>query len=135
MALTPLHQKWPVKRVVVSTYQAASGAGAAAMRELEVQAGELLAGKPPTKEIFPHQVAFNLFSHNTAINETGYNEEELKMVKETRKILHEPDSCCHRHLYPRARTSGAQLRASILSLSVSGLRWTKPAPPLPRFRA
>jgi aspartate-semialdehyde dehydrogenase len=90
MALTPLHQKWPVKRVVVSTYQAASGAGAAAMRELEVQAGELLAGKPPTKEIFPHQVAFNLFSHNTAINETGYNEEELKMVKETRKILHEP---------------------------------------------
>ena len=91
MALAPLHRLWPVKRVVVSTYQAASGAGAAAMRELEVQAGELLAGKPPTKEIFPHQVAFNLFSHNTAINETGYNEEELKMVKETRKILHAPE--------------------------------------------
>ena len=90
MALTPLHRLWPAKRVVVSTYQAASGAGAAAMRELEEQTAEVLAGKPATKEVFPHQVAFNLFSHNTAINETGYNEEELKMVKETQKILHEP---------------------------------------------
>jgi aspartate-semialdehyde dehydrogenase len=90
MALTPLHRRWPVKRVVVSTYQAASGAGAQAMRELEEQTADILAGKPAQKEIFPHQIAFNLFSHNTAINETGYNEEELKMVKETRKILHEP---------------------------------------------
>lgn len=91
MALTPLHRRWPVKRVVVSTYQAASGAGAQAMRELEEQTADILAGKPAQKDVFPHQIAFNLFSHNTNINETGYNEEELKMVKETRKILHEPN--------------------------------------------
>jgi aspartate-semialdehyde dehydrogenase len=91
MALTPLHRTWPVKRVVVSTYQAASGAGAQAMRELEEQTADVLAGKPAQKDIFPHQIAFNLFSHNTAIDSSGYNEEELKMVKETRKILHAPD--------------------------------------------
>jgi aspartate-semialdehyde dehydrogenase len=91
MALAPLQHLSPIKRVVVSTYQAASGAGAAAMEELETQTGEVLAGKPATKNIFPHQVAFNLFSHNTAIDATGYNEEELKMVKETRKIMSLPD--------------------------------------------
>lgn len=91
MALAPLHRRWPVRRVVVSTYQAASGAGAAAMRELETQSADVLAGKPAVPDIFPHPIAFNLFSHNTAIDATGYNEEELKMVKETRKILHEPD--------------------------------------------
>ncbi len=90
MALTPLHRLSPVRRVVVSTYQAASGAGASAMKELEDQSRAFLAGDTVTKNIFPHQIAFNLFSHNTAINDTGYNEEELKMVKETRKILHEP---------------------------------------------
>jgi aspartate-semialdehyde dehydrogenase len=87
MALAPLQQLSPIKRVVVSTYQAASGAGAAAMEELEVQTAEIIAGKPATKNIFPHQIAFNLFSHNTPINDSGYNEEELKMVKETRKIM------------------------------------------------
>lgn len=91
MALAPLHRLSPVRRVVVSTYQAASGAGASAMRELEEQARSFLAGEPVTREIFPHQIAFNLFSHNTVIDESGYNEEERKMVKETRKILHEPD--------------------------------------------
>jgi aspartate-semialdehyde dehydrogenase len=91
MALAPLHRLSPVRRVVVSTYQAASGAGASAMRELEEQSRSYLASEPIAKEIFPHQIAFNLFSHNTAIDETGYNEEELKMVKETRKILHLPD--------------------------------------------
>jgi aspartate-semialdehyde dehydrogenase len=91
MALAPLHRLSPVRRVVVSTYQAASGAGASAMRELEEQSRSYLADQPIAKEIFPHQIAFNLFSHNTAIDDTGYNEEELKMVKETRKILHQPD--------------------------------------------
>jgi aspartate-semialdehyde dehydrogenase len=91
MALTPLHRLSPVRRVVVSTYQAASGAGALAMQELVEQSRAFLAGQRVTKEVFPHQIAFNLFSHNTAIDETGYNEEERKMVKETRKILHEPD--------------------------------------------
>ncbi|MBC8103329.1 MAG: aspartate-semialdehyde dehydrogenase [Cytophagales bacterium] len=91
MALAPLHRLSPVRRVVVSTYQAASGAGASAMRELEEQSRAYLAGEPVVKEVFPHQVAFNLFSHNTAVDETGYNEEERKLVYETRKILHLPD--------------------------------------------
>lgn len=90
MALTPLHRLSPVRRVVVSTYQAASGAGASAMQELEDQSHAFLAGATVEKNVFPHQIAFNLFSHNTAIAENGYNEEELKMVKETRKILHLP---------------------------------------------
>jgi aspartate-semialdehyde dehydrogenase len=91
MALAPLHRLSPVRRVVVSTYQAASGAGASAMRELEEQSAAWLAGEAIVKDVFPHQIAFNLFSHNTAIDASGYNEEERKMVNETRKILHAPD--------------------------------------------
>lgn len=84
----PIHQKNKIKRIIVSTYQAASGAGAKAMQELEDQSRDILAGKPAKKEIFPHQIAFNLFSHNSAIKDEGYNEEEIKMVKETKKIFH-----------------------------------------------
>ena len=84
-----IHQINRVKKVIVSTYQAASGAGAKAMKELEDQARDILAGQPAKKEIFPHQIAFNLFSHNSSIKEEGYNEEEIKMVKETHKILHD----------------------------------------------
>ena len=84
--VTPLHRAATVKRMVVSTYQAASGAGAAAMRELEQQTREVLAGEEPTCDIFPQQYAFNLFSHNSDIGEEGYNTEEIKMVKETHKI-------------------------------------------------
>jgi aspartate-semialdehyde dehydrogenase len=83
----PLHKINPVKRMVVSTYQAASGAGMSAMLELENQAREILAGKPPTRNVFPHQIAFNCFSHNSLLGPNGYNEEETKMVKETRKIF------------------------------------------------
>ena len=84
----PLHQAVGVERVVVSTYQAASGAGAAAMAELEQQARDWAAGRPITSEIFKRQYLWNLFSHNSKIDPaTGYNEEELKMVKETRKIF------------------------------------------------
>uniref|UniRef100_A0A7C8ZT60 aspartate-semialdehyde dehydrogenase n=1 Tax=Opuntia streptacantha TaxID=393608 RepID=A0A7C8ZT60_OPUST len=86
MAATPLHRRAKVKRMVVSTYQAASGAGAAAMEELEQQTREVLEGKPPTCKIFKQQYAFNLFSHNAPILSNGYNEEEMKLVKETRKI-------------------------------------------------
>ncbi|MEO0474690.1 MAG: aspartate-semialdehyde dehydrogenase [Planctomycetota bacterium] len=86
LAVTPLHRAVGVKRVVVSTYQAASGAGAAAMAELEQQTREVLAGDEPTCDIFPQQYAFNLFSHNSPLKENGYNEEELKMVHETHKI-------------------------------------------------
>ncbi|KAM3753287.1 hypothetical protein ACB098_03G082900 [Castanea mollissima] len=86
MAATPLHRRAKVLRMVVSTYQAASGAGAAAMEELELQTREVLDGKPPTCQIFKQQYAFNLFSHNAPVLENGYNEEEMKLVKETRKI-------------------------------------------------
>jgi aspartate-semialdehyde dehydrogenase len=92
IALVPvyaIHRRNPVRRMIVSTYQAASGAGAKAMEELRVQAGEVLAGKPATKKVFQHPIAFNLFSHNSKIAENGYNEEENKMVKETWKIFHD----------------------------------------------
>jgi aspartate-semialdehyde dehydrogenase len=91
MAVTPLHRAAGVKRIVVSTYQAASGAGQAAMDELELQTKEALEGREVTKNIFPFQYAFNLFSHNSPMTDNGYNEEEMKMVKETRKILSAPD--------------------------------------------
>jgi aspartate-semialdehyde dehydrogenase len=82
----PLHKANPVKRMVVSTYQAASGAGHSAMVELEEQSREILDGKEPTCKAFPYQIAFNIFSHNTALAPNGYNQEEMKMVNETRKI-------------------------------------------------
>ncbi|MFA9477856.1 aspartate-semialdehyde dehydrogenase [Phycisphaerales bacterium AB-hyl4] len=84
--VTPLHKAAKAKRIIVSTYQAASGAGAAAMAELEQQSREVLEGKPPTMEIFPFQYAFNLFSHNSDMQPNGYNQEEMKMVHETHKI-------------------------------------------------
>ena len=87
----PLHQHNPVKRLVVSTYQAVSGAGAKAMEELEVQTREVLAGRPAKPKELPHQIAFNLFSHNSAIGPDGYCEEETKMIRETGKIFHDDD--------------------------------------------
>jgi aspartate-semialdehyde dehydrogenase len=87
----PLHKANPVKRMVVSTYQAASGAGMQAMLELEAQSREILDGKKPTCKAFPYQIAFNIFSHNSALQPNGYNEEEIKMVRETRKIFDCPN--------------------------------------------
>ena len=87
----PLHQANPVKRMIVSTYQAASGAGAAAMQELETQSREILDGKTPTCSAFPCQIAFNCFNHNAPLEPNGYNEEEMKLVKETRKIFACPE--------------------------------------------
>ena len=87
----PLHKANTVKRMIVSTYQAASGAGAQAMRELENQSREILDGKKPTCEAFPYQIAFNVFSHNSNLAPNGYNQEEMKMVHETRKIFDCPE--------------------------------------------
>ncbi len=84
----PLHKVNPIKRLVVSTYQAVSGAGAKAMAELEQQARDWAAGKPVTKAVLPHQALFNVFSHNSKVGPNGYCEEEVKMVNETRKIFH-----------------------------------------------
>ena len=87
----PLHKANPVKRMIVSTYQAASGAGMAAMLELENQTREILAGRKPVCKAFTYQIAFNLFSHDSDIGPNGYNKEEMKMVDETQKIFHCPD--------------------------------------------
>ena len=86
MAVTPIHRAVGVERMIASTYQAASGAGALAMAELEQQTRDVLNGDPVTMDIFSWQYAFNLFSHNAPMTENGYNEEEMKMVKETKKI-------------------------------------------------
>ena len=91
MAVWPLHQSQPVQRLVVSTYQSASGAGAQAMEEMKNQARAILDGTPPQAEIFPYPLAFNLFPHNSPLNEAGYCQEEMKMVNETRKIFGAPD--------------------------------------------
>ena len=90
LAAWPLHRDNPINRIVVATYQAASGAGAAAMEELRSQTADILACRPVTPAVFPHQCAFNLFSHNSLIGPDGYNMEERKMIEETRKIFHEP---------------------------------------------
>jgi aspartate-semialdehyde dehydrogenase len=91
MALAPLRSLGIIERVIVSTYQSASGAGAQAMNELEEQTKGVLEGAEPTPRVLPHVYAFNLFSHNTAINEHGYNEEEWKVIEESRKILNMPE--------------------------------------------
>ncbi len=87
VAVYPLHQIQPIKRIVASTYQSASGAGARAMEEVKTQAQAILNGQEPKPEIFPYPLAFNLFPHNSKLNEQGYCEEEMKMVNETRKIF------------------------------------------------
>ncbi len=91
VAVWPIHQAVGIRKIVVSTYQAASGAGAAAMRELEDQVHQYAEGKEVTHQVFPHQIAFNLFSHNTKVAENGYNEEENKVVEEMRKMFHAPE--------------------------------------------
>src|SRR6187551_2794413 len=76
----------------MSTYQAASGAGAAAMEELSESTRAHLEGRAFTPKVLPHPYAFNVFSHNTRVDpETGYNEEETKVMQETRKIFGEPE--------------------------------------------
>jgi aspartate-semialdehyde dehydrogenase len=85
--LWPLHKVNPVKRVIVSTYQAVSGAGAKALTELERQTRDVLEGRDAKPGVFHVPCAFNVFSHNSAIGEDGYNVEESKMVHETHKIF------------------------------------------------
>jgi aspartate-semialdehyde dehydrogenase len=86
MAVTPIYDAVGVDRMVISTYQAASGGGAAMMNELEQQARDYAAGRPYTQDVLGRQYLFNLFSHNSAIGEDGYNAEETKLVNETRRI-------------------------------------------------
>jgi aspartate-semialdehyde dehydrogenase len=86
VAVTPLHREIGVERMVAATYQAASGAGAAAMAELESQARAFTAGAPLDTRIFGRQYLFNVFSHNSAVGADGFNEEERKLLTETRRM-------------------------------------------------
>jgi aspartate-semialdehyde dehydrogenase len=87
VAIYPLHQIQPIKRIIVSTYQSASGAGARAMEEVKIQSQAILNDENPVAEILPYPLAFNLFPHNSPITDNNYCEEEMKMVNETRKIF------------------------------------------------
>ncbi len=91
VAIYPLHQVQPIKRIVAATYQSASGAGARAMEEVKVQAQAILNGESAMPEIFPYPLAFNLFPHNSPMTDNNYCEEEMKMVNETRKIFGDQD--------------------------------------------
>ena len=91
VAVYPLHQVQPIRRIVAATYQSASGAGARAMEEVKLQSQAILNGEAPQAEILPYPLVFNLFPHNSPILENNYCEEEMKMVNETRKIFGDPD--------------------------------------------
>jgi len=91
VALAPLAARRSIRRVVISTYQSASGAGARAMEELRQLSRTVLDGGEPVSSVLPHSLAFNLFLHNSALEPSGYCEEELKMLNETRKIMELPD--------------------------------------------
>ena len=88
MALYPLHQAFGVKRIFASSYQAVSGTGAQAIEELKRQVNEIVSGKPATKEVYPHQIAFNVIPQVDSFLPTGYTKEEMKMENEGRKIMH-----------------------------------------------
>ena len=91
VAVYPLHKAKGLKRMVASTYQAASGGGAKAMQELIDQTADVLAGKPAQVNVMAQQIAFNLFPHIDSFLDNGYTKEEMKMYNETRKIMHLPD--------------------------------------------
>jgi len=89
VVLKPLHLAAGLKRVVVTTFQAVSGTGQKAIFELQNQLKAIHEGREPEKKVYPHQIALNLFPHIGPFTDNGYTEEEMKMVNETRKILHE----------------------------------------------
>ncbi|MGO8701584.1 MAG: aspartate-semialdehyde dehydrogenase [Limisphaerales bacterium] len=90
MALYPLHRAFGVKRIFASSYQAVSGTGARAIEELRRQVAQVVAGEPVTKEVYPHQIAFNVLPHVDVFLPNGYTKEEVKMENEGRKIMHHP---------------------------------------------
>lgn len=90
VALKPLHDAARIKRIVVSTYQAVSGAGSEAVDELWDQSAAIINGEPLSKKVFPHQIAFNVLPHIDVFLENGYSKEEMKMVNETVKIMGDP---------------------------------------------
>ncbi|MEK9630041.1 MAG: aspartate-semialdehyde dehydrogenase [Nitrospinota bacterium] len=87
VALKPIHEKFKIKRVVVSTYQSVSGSGQKAIDELKTQVLELQNGKDVSSNVYPHQIAYNCLPHIDIFLDNGYTKEEMKMVNETRKIM------------------------------------------------
>ena len=90
MALYPLHQAFGVKRIFASSYQAVSGTGAKAIEELRRQVGQVVANETVTREVYPHQIAFNVLPQVDSFLPSGYTKEEMKMENEGRKIMHHP---------------------------------------------
>ena len=90
MALYPLHAAFGCKRIFASSYQAVSGTGAKAIAELERQVDQIVHGQPVTREVYPHQIAFNVLPHVDSFLPSGYTKEEMKMENEGRKIMHHP---------------------------------------------
>ena len=90
MALFPLHRAFGCRRIFASSYQAVSGTGAKAIEELKRQVEEIVSGRPVTREVYPHQIAFNVLPHVDAFLPSGYTKEEMKMENEGRKIMHHP---------------------------------------------
>jgi aspartate-semialdehyde dehydrogenase len=90
MALYPLHAAFGCKRIFASSYQAVSGTGAKAIAELERQVNQIVKGQPVTREVYPHQIAFNVLPHVDSFLPSGYTKEEMKMENEGRKIMHHP---------------------------------------------
>jgi aspartate-semialdehyde dehydrogenase len=90
MALYPLHQAFFCRRIFASSYQAVSGTGARAIEELRRQVDQVVRGEPVTREVYPHQIAFNVLPHVDAFLPSGYTKEEMKMQAEGRKIMHHP---------------------------------------------
>lgn len=91
VVLKPLHERSPLRRVVVSTYQSVSGTGKEAVDELRVQTEAVLRGEEPSPRVYPHPIAFNCLPHIDVFFPNGYTKEEMKMVEETRKIMGIPD--------------------------------------------
>ena len=116
LVLAPLNAISSIKRVIVSTYQSASGAGQLAMEELKFLTEKYLEGKPQKSKVLPHSLAFNLFLHNSPMLNNNYCEEEMKMINETRKILNTPDlklsSTCVRVPVIRAHSESVNIEFS-----------------------
>ena len=93
VALQPLENISHIKRIHIASYQSASGAGAAAMAELQQQYSEIMEGKEVTVKKFPHQLAYNVIPQIDVFQPNGYTKEEMKMFNETRKIMHSDVKC------------------------------------------
>jgi aspartate-semialdehyde dehydrogenase len=128
--LWPIHRNNRVRRVILSTYQAASGAGAAALEELVESTRASLAGQTYQPKVLPHPYAFNVFNHDTRIDpETGYNEEETKVIRESRKIF-EDERIAIGVTCVRVPVLRAHSQAITFEMREADLRGSGPRPPV-----